>query len=319
MRDIVKLKNKSPLIILLGMALFIIGLFWNSGQMPSWAQGQPPGTAPTRIPTPANNDDNDDQGDDDDGVSSAPGQVGRPGQGTVQPGDGNGGAALADLSLKKFVDDPLPEVGQVITYSIVISNSGPADAVDVLVLDQLPVGVVYSESVATRGSYSITTGLWNIELITVTEWLTLDVISIVTGTGRITNTTEITAASPTDPDSIPANTVIIEDDWNYVVITPSLSINLDENNNDGQDEDEEPEDESNASFIDPSQKVDGEPAIKPDRANSALPPLQIPADIAKNETPVSIIEQVETIPYVWPMLLVSGVLLITAGVWLARR
>lgn len=314
MKDLLKLKQKSPLIILLGMALFITGLFWNSGQLPSWAaQGQPPmGTAPTRIPPDDDDDgggDDDDDDDDGGGVSSAPGQVGdgNPLDGLpTGPGPGDGGAALADLSLKKIVDDPLPEPGQVITYSIVISNSGPSNAVDVLVLDQLPAGIVYSESVATRGSYSITTGLWEIELITVTEWLTLDLISIVTDTGRITNTTEITAASPADPDSIPANSIPIEDDWDDVVITSTIAI--DDNA------------ESNSSFIDQSQNMGAtQPASNPeaDATNLLVTPLEIPAETSPNES--TLFEQVQRFPFSWLLLLAGGLLLIVSGLWLARR
>ena len=312
-------------VIFVGLILFTAGLFWESSQTPTWAaqvDPGPPGTAPTRPPD--NDDDQDDDDDDDDGGRPGGGRPGGGPPGGGPPDGGPPGRNRADLSLKKWVDDPLPAVGQVITYSIVISNSGPADAYDVQVLDRLPLGVVYSDSVATRGSYSVTTGLWDIELITVTEWLTLDVISVVTGTGRITNTTEITVASPFDPDSVPANTVTFEDDWNYVVITPTQSIDIEETNNNGQSEEEEGEavEESNAAFIDPSQQVEAEqpdPATGPEGDNSSLPSLEIPTDAAERAIPATIAEEVETIPYIWPLLLAGGVLLIAVGVWLARR
>lgn len=318
-------------VIILGFIIFMAGLFWNSGQMPIWAaQGQPPiGTAPTREPPSNddnNNDNNSDDDDDDDGDSSGPVIPGKPVEpgvppieGTVEPGPpGDGGPELADLSLKKTVNEPLPEVGEVITYTIVISNSGPANAVDVLVLDQLPVGVVFSDSIATRGHYSATTGLWDISLITVTEWLTLDVVSVVTDVGRIVNTAEITAASPGDPDSIPANGVPLEDDWDFTVITPTLATG------------DQPEEEPDASFSNQPTAPKPEPTEPPgeeelpEPQDNPPPPTTEPVTDEENSTDAeasvkAVPKPTEGFPMVWVYLLSGGVVLIAAGLWLVRR
>lgn len=293
-------------IIMLGIMLFAAGLFWEGSQKPTWAAQTDPGTipqAPTVTPVPDNDDDNQ-GGDDDDSGGGRPGG-GPPGGGP--PGGGPRGPNLADLSLRKWVDEPLPDVGQVITYTIVISNSGPRGAFGVRVLDQLPVGVVLSDVVESRGQYNSRTGFWNVGFIRVSELLTLNLISVVTGTGRITNTAELIRAFPADPDSVPANGIPIEDDQNYAVITPTLLAA------------EQGEDALNAAFIDQSQP----PSVEDEASTPGDNPSQPVTDAqALDNTAASVMaiqKPGEGFPSVWIALVAGGIGLIAAGLWIAKR
>ena len=298
-------------VVLLGLILFTAGLFWEGGPKPTWAQQGPPGTVP---PAPTADPGNDDGGnhddDDDNGRPGIPPGGGPPGGGP--PGGGPRGPNLADLSLRKWVDEPLPDVGQVITYTIVISNSGPRGAYGVRVLDQLPVGVVLSDVVESRGRYNPRTGFWTVGIIRATEQLTLNLISVVTGTGRITNTAELMRAFPADPDSVPANGVPIEDEWAYAVITPT-EVTTDQG-----------EEGLNAAFIDQSrQPKSAQSSVEDSASNSADNPSQPVTEeqgLDNTEASVKAVQKpAEGFPLVWIALAGGGIGLIAAGLWLAKR
>ncbi len=66
----------------------------------------------------------------------------------------------ADLSLTKTVSNPNPQDGDIINYTITVTNSGPGNATGVEVTDILPSGVIYQSNSASHGSYNPTTGIW---------------------------------------------------------------------------------------------------------------------------------------------------------------
>ncbi|MCK5923965.1 MAG: DUF11 domain-containing protein, partial [Methylococcales bacterium] len=56
-----------------------------------------------------------------------------------------------DLSIVKTVDNMTPDIGDIITFSLQVSNAGPDEATDVSVDDVLPAGFVYGVTTATAG------------------------------------------------------------------------------------------------------------------------------------------------------------------------
>jgi len=56
-----------------------------------------------------------------------------------------------DLSIVKSVDDSTPNIGQLITFTLVVSNAGPDVATDVTVTDVVPAGFTYSAASMTGG------------------------------------------------------------------------------------------------------------------------------------------------------------------------
>ena len=71
---------------------------------------------------------------------------------------------LADLVVVKVVSNKNPHKGDIITWTITVTNNGPDGAEDVKVTDKLPSGLTFIES---DGSYDASTGVWTMEI-----WLT---------------------------------------------------------------------------------------------------------------------------------------------------
>ncbi len=71
-------------------------------------------------------------------------------------------AGEADLSVTKAADDPTPQEGQTVAYTVVVSNAGPDTATGVEVTDLLPVGVTFLSANASQGSYDPASGVWDV-------------------------------------------------------------------------------------------------------------------------------------------------------------
>ena len=90
--------------------------------------------------------------------------VGSADQFDPNPGNDSASAILspqqADLVLGKSVDNPTPNVGDIITFTILVRNAGPDVATNVQVTDVLPAGLTLVDATPTQGTYNPATGLW---------------------------------------------------------------------------------------------------------------------------------------------------------------
>jgi uncharacterized repeat protein (TIGR01451 family) len=151
------------------------------------------------------------------------------------PGPSNNSASvdlvpgLADLGVSKTVNNPTPNERSTITYTVAVTNNGPTDATNVMLIDLLPVGVSYISSTRSQGLYDNTTGLWAMGDLAVGAGATLTITATVdTGAGGATiiNIADGLSADQTDPN--PANN---QDSVNVTVQTslppntPQLDIN----------------------------------------------------------------------------------------------
>ncbi len=95
-----------------------------------------------------------------------------------------------DLVISKSVDNIIPTIGDTVTYSITVLNSGPNTATSVEVSDVLPAGVTFSSYSSTQGLYSTGSGIWSVGTLTTTgpsNTATLDLLATVdVGTGGST-------------------------------------------------------------------------------------------------------------------------------------
>ncbi len=130
--------------------------------------------------------------------------------------------ASSDLSLAKSIDNDRPGVGSNVTFTIQVANSGPDDAKNVVVKDQLPPGMTFVSSTATVGSYNAATERWTIPTMVVGKIEKLEIVARVNLVGERTNTAEIVESSQFDPDSTPGNNVESEDDQDSVTFIPEL-------------------------------------------------------------------------------------------------
>jgi uncharacterized repeat protein (TIGR01451 family) len=119
---------------------------------------------------------------------------------------------VADLSVTKGVDDPTPALNTNVAFTIRVLNAGPDAATGIALRDALPAGLEFVFATPTQGTYSNTTGIWNVGTINSSSDATLTIVATVRSTAPITNTAELTAADQFDSDSTPNNQVLIEDD-----------------------------------------------------------------------------------------------------------
>ncbi len=101
-------------------------------------------------------------------------------------------AGQVDLEVKKSVHPTSPLEGELITYTLVVTNNGPGTATGVKLTDAIPGGLTFASSVFPSGqSYNSTTGLWTIGSLANDASTTLKIIARInldTDSDTIANT-----------------------------------------------------------------------------------------------------------------------------------
>ncbi|WP_109745330.1 DUF7507 domain-containing protein [Arcicella aurantiaca] len=147
----------------------------------------------------------------------------QPNTGTEDGQDDTGGVTIggqqADLSLKKLVSNTKPNVGEDVTYTIEVTNSGPSTATNVEVKDILPAGLqfVSSSDFIQQGS-TLTAQIPNIAN---GEKKAVTFVAKIIQSVNLTNKAEISKSDQFDPDSNPnSGTYDSEDDTDSVRVFP---------------------------------------------------------------------------------------------------
>ncbi len=106
---------------------------------------------------------------------------------------------LADLSVTNMVNNNSPGYGQQVSFTQVVKNDGPSDAVNVRLVNEFFVGgLIYVSSVPSQGTYDSALGVWTIGNMASGVSATLDVVA----TARGTQTEKATGSTDTtDPTS----------------------------------------------------------------------------------------------------------------------
>lgn len=123
-------------------------------------------------------------------------------------------AQSADLSLELSVDDNFVEIGQTVTFTIVVTNDGPSVARGVLVMDKLPSGYQFVSANSAMGSYNHVSGIWTIGHLGVGVNAVLTIAAKVESATDLTNFAEVMASNLRDYDSVPNNGVDTDGDGN---------------------------------------------------------------------------------------------------------
>lgn len=130
---------------------------------------------------------------------------------------------VADLRLAKSASTARPVLGGAITYTIVLTNDGPFAATGVQVAERLPAGLTFLSATASRGSFSPSTGIWEVGAVAIDESVTLTISARMDGVGPFINSAEVAASDQFDPDSTPGNGAPGEDDYSTATVSSPVA------------------------------------------------------------------------------------------------
>ncbi|WP_435017501.1 hypothetical protein TA3x_005116 [Tundrisphaera sp. TA3] len=105
----------------------------------------------------------------------------------------------ADLGVIKSVDVPRPNVGDTVTFTVTLFNSGPNAATGVTLGDLLPSGLQYVSSVPSQGTYDPGTGVWIVGAVPRLGAPTLRISARVISATAQTNTATVLTSDQPDP------------------------------------------------------------------------------------------------------------------------
>jgi uncharacterized repeat protein (TIGR01451 family) len=116
---------------------------------------------------------------------------------TVDP---PGRRAAANLSVTKTVNDLAPTTGDLVTYTISITDEGPADATGVVVMDAFPSGLAFVSAEASKGAYDDATGNWEVGDLARGDVEHLDIRARIVSGASIDNVASVAAVDQSDPE-----------------------------------------------------------------------------------------------------------------------
>ena len=126
-------------------------------------------------------------------------------------------APLADLGMTQSVDDSVPENGQLLTFTTVVTNYGPNVATHVKFTGLLPPLLVYSNHATSQGTYDPVLGVWEVGTMDVdaAASLTLDAIANLNCDDSATNWVRLASLDQKDTNAT--------NDDDFVILTSLLS------------------------------------------------------------------------------------------------
>ena len=108
----------------------------------------------------------------------------------------------ADLTLTNTVDNAAPDQQGTITYTVNLTNNGPANATGAVVYEDLPQNVTYVSSSTNQGSYDSSSGNWTIGNVTNGAGAKLTItVTVNMGTGALGIDNVVAMAYADQPDS----------------------------------------------------------------------------------------------------------------------
>jgi uncharacterized repeat protein (TIGR01451 family) len=125
-----------------------------------------------------------------------------------------------DLSLIKTINQKKIVIGDLVTYTISLTNQSNNAGSGISVKDYMPAGVVFKSFSTSTGTFNSTTGVWTVGNIAPQQTINLMITVQATSQGTFFNRAEVLTADQIDPDSKPGNTFttglpvnpILEDD-----------------------------------------------------------------------------------------------------------
>ncbi len=110
-------------------------------------------------------------------------------------------ASCSDLTITHTVDNPTPNFGDQVTFTITVNNVGEGDFINTIVSDLLPSGLQLVSSSATAGTYDPATQVWTIPSLNAGQSVVLTVVAEVLPSGNYTSVANIEISTPLDVDT----------------------------------------------------------------------------------------------------------------------
>jgi len=133
----------------------------------------------------------------------------------------------ADLSLSKSVNIGTPNVGDMVTFTIMVTNDGPNDATGISVEDVVPNGYTSVGNISNGGILAGSTITWSSVSLAVGSSVSFTynatIAAYAAGVNYV-NTAQITMSDQADNDSTPNNNVSTEDDQSSAVVMPPVKV-----------------------------------------------------------------------------------------------
>lgn len=137
-------------------------------------------------------------------------------------GEGGDVPVQPNISIVKLVDNPRPNVGDVITFSVMVNNGGLTDATNVTVNDTLPAGLQFLSAFPSLGSYDPNTGVWDVGVVEALVGQTLTITARVVSPDAQTNVAVVHADLPA---TIPIDTASVTETPQHANLFLTKTVN----------------------------------------------------------------------------------------------
>lgn len=136
---------------------------------------------------------------------------------------------LADLEIRKTSDKRLYKTGDLIIWTIIVTNKGPDTSINTYVIDKLPKNCIYLYSNLTKGTYNEKTNKWTIGNLLNGEKAVLYIVCKATNSGVIINYVSVTndIKDPNLNNNYDNCTITISEEQNVEPIKPNNTFSKD--------------------------------------------------------------------------------------------
>ncbi|MBF4464030.1 gliding motility-associated C-terminal domain-containing protein [Flavobacterium sp. LC2016-12] len=108
-------------------------------------------------------------------------------------------ATCSDLTITNTVNNPKPNFGEQVTFTVTVNNVGEGNFINTVVSDLLPSGYDFVSANASAGTYDQTT--WTIPTLNAGQSVTLTIVAEVLSGGDYLNVATIENSTPLDVDA----------------------------------------------------------------------------------------------------------------------
>ncbi|QSW89520.1 gliding motility-associated C-terminal domain-containing protein [Flavobacterium endoglycinae] len=110
-------------------------------------------------------------------------------------------ATCSDLTITNVVDNPTPNFGDRVTFTVTVNNVGEGGFINTIVSDLLPSGYNLISASTSIGTYDQSTQLWTIPTLNAGQSVTLTIVAEVLPSGNYQNVATIEISTPLDLDT----------------------------------------------------------------------------------------------------------------------